>query len=37
VEIHMDLVEKILKAGLSKKAIYKFLVPQGYLRYRERG
>jgi len=37
VEIPMDLVKKMLKAGLSKKAIYKFLVSQGYLKYREKG
>jgi len=37
VEIPMDLVKKMRKAGLSKKAIYKFLVSQGYLRYREKG
>ncbi len=37
VEIPMDLVRKMLKAGLSKKSIYKFLASQGYLRYKEKG
>ena len=37
VEIPLDLVRKLLRAGLSKKAIHRILIAQGYLRYREKG
>jgi len=37
VEIPEDLVRKYLSKGLSKKDVYRLLVGQGYLRYREKG
>mgnify|MGYP000695747822 CR=1 FL=1 len=37
VEIPIDLVRKHLRRGISKRAIYEFLVDKGYLRYYEKG
>jgi DNA invertase Pin-like site-specific DNA recombinase len=37
VEIPLEIVQKHLKRGIPKKAIYEFLVDQGYLRYRVKG
>ena len=37
VEIPMDKVREYRKMGLSKAAIYRLLIDQGYLRYREQG
>lgn len=36
-EIPLGLVKELLRAGLSKKDVYRVLVSQGYLRYREKG
>lgn len=37
VKIPRELVESLLRAGLSKRDVYRFLVSQGYLRYVEKG
>jgi len=37
VEIPVDVVEKYLSKGLSKKDVYRLLVAQGHLKYREKG
>mgnify|MGYP001772530665 CR=1 FL=1 len=37
VEIPVELVERYLSKGLSKKDVYRLLVAQGHLRYREKG
>jgi len=37
VEIPIDIVKRYRAQGVSKRAIYNFLVSQGYLRYMERG
>jgi putative DNA-invertase from lambdoid prophage Rac len=35
--IPRELVKRLLGMGLSKKDVYRLLVAQGYLRYREKG
>jgi len=37
VEIPVDLVKRYLSKGLSKKDVYRLLVAQGHLKYREKG
>lgn len=37
VEIPVEIVQKYLKHGLSKKDVYNLLVSQGYLKYTEKG
>jgi len=37
VEIPVELVKRYLRQGLPKTVIYKLLVAEGYLRYREKG
>jgi len=37
VEIPVELVKKYMKQGLPKTVIYKLLVAEGYLRYKEKG